>query len=137
MRAGDLHARERGGVRVRALETRVPVPASDRATETRPPRARIACSMYVAYRHDTPHGMTIVVHGRKRLYNTRPQLPGPRLGGGLHYHAKNVDSGGTKDGSGAPRRLIGPGGKPLGGLTILTNRGPTEYEGLGRERSGA
>ena len=46
---------------------------------------------------------------RKRPYNTRPQLPGPRLGGGLHYHTKSINY------------IYSLGG----------------YEGSGRERSGA
>ena len=47
------------------------------------------------------------------------------FGGGLHYHTKALTRGVRRIGSGALRRLIVPGGKPLGSLTILTNRGPT------------
>ena len=38
---------------------------------------------------------------------------------------KALTRGVRRIGSGALRRLIVPGGKPLGSLTILTNRGPT------------
>ena len=49
---------------------------------------------------------------RKRPYNTRPQSPGPRLGGGLHYHTKPLTRRVRRIGSGALRRLIISGGQP-------------------------
>ena len=49
---------------------------------------------------------------RKRPYNTRPQSPGPRLGGGLHYHTKPLTRRVRRIGSGALPRLIISGGQP-------------------------